>query len=227
MAYTSPNHRRRRETDSCCSARCTLIFVIILQILVVLQRLVFDFLGAVWGLILSNFLHLLLVVVGLFGVLHYRPRLLGLYIFWLLLWMAWNAFVLCIFQEFGMLKRDIEILDLGLGQKSWWYKNGPNCTVTGSPSSRSGTLSWLEGEDKARIEGCLLPYYHIESGQAGLQILLALLAFILGCAVLHDYVTEDDSFDFIGGFDTYSAYQSPTKTSHMQLQPIYAAGNLR
>jgi hypothetical protein len=29
------------------------------------------------------------------------------------------------------------------------------------------------------------------------------------------------SVDFIGGFDTFSAYQSPAKTSHMQLQPIY------
>lgn len=29
------------------------------------------------------------------------------------------------------------------------------------------------------------------------------------------------SVDFIGGFDSFSAYQSPAKTSHMQLQPVY------
>ena len=29
------------------------------------------------------------------------------------------------------------------------------------------------------------------------------------------------SVDFIGGFDTFSAYHSPAKTSHMQLQPVY------
>ena len=29
------------------------------------------------------------------------------------------------------------------------------------------------------------------------------------------------SVDFIGGFDTYSAYQSPAKSAHMQLQPVY------
>ena len=108
------------------------------------------------------------------------------------------------------------MLDLGLGQKSWWHQNGPNCTLDRSLL-----------EDKEIVGGCLFRYYHIESAQAGLQILLALLAFVFGCVVFHDYVTEDDSFDFIGGFDTYSAYQSPTKTSHMQLQLIYAAGNPR
>ena len=29
------------------------------------------------------------------------------------------------------------------------------------------------------------------------------------------------SVDFIGGFDTFSAYRTPNKTSHMQLQPVY------
>ena len=121
----------------------------------------------------------------------------------------------------GMLKRDsgigVWVLDLGLGQRSWWHENGPNCTLTKSWNPQSL-------EDEQIVSGCLLPYYHIESAQAGLQILLAFFAFAFGCVVFHDYVTEDDSFDFIGGFDTYSAYQSPTKTSHMQLQPIYAAG---
>ena len=121
----------------------------------------------------------------------------------------------------GSLKRESGIgvlaIDLGLGQKTWWHQNGPNCTM-----ERSLLL-----QDEEIVSGCLLPYYHIESAQAGLQILLAMIAFVFGCVVFHDYVTEDDSFDFIGGFDTYSAYQSPTKTSHMQLQPIYAAGNPR
>jgi len=218
----SPN--RVREDNSCCSARCFLTAIIILQLLVVLERLVFDFLGAVWGLIIANFVHLLFVVVGLFSVLHYRPRLLGLNLFWLLIWIGWNAFVIAILQEFGVLQREtgigVWVLDLGLGQKSWWHQNGPNCTL-----ERSWNTERLEDEEI--VTGCLLPYYHIESAQAGLQILLALLAFVFGCVVFHDYVTEDDSFDFIGGFDTYSAYQSPTKTSHMQLQPIYAAGNPR
>ena len=75
--------------------------MIVLQLLVVLERLVFDFLGAIWALIIANFLHLLFVVIGLFSVLHYRPRLLGLNLFWLLLWMGWNAFIISILQEFG------------------------------------------------------------------------------------------------------------------------------
>ena len=29
------------------------------------------------------------------------------------------------------------------------------------------------------------------------------------------------SVDFIGGFDTFSSYQPPSKSSHIQLQPVY------
>jgi hypothetical protein len=44
----------------------------------------------------------------------------------------------------GMLKRDIEVLDLGLGQRSWWHQNGPNCSVA-LPSSHvrsDPSLNW-------------------------------------------------------------------------------------
>ncbi|KAI4539455.1 hypothetical protein MG293_010847 [Ovis ammon polii] len=47
-----------------------------------------------------------------------------------------------------------------------------------------------------------------------------LAGFIYACYVVKCITEEEDSFDFIGGFDSYG-YQGPQKTSHLQLQPMY------
>ncbi|KAK3516961.1 hypothetical protein QTP70_028251 [Hemibagrus guttatus] len=47
-----------------------------------------------------------------------------------------------------------------------------------------------------------------------------LAGFIYACYVVKLISEEEDSFDFIGGFDSYG-YQGPQKTSHLQLQPMY------
>uniref|UniRef100_S4RF67 Sodium/potassium-transporting ATPase subunit beta-1-interacting protein n=1 Tax=Petromyzon marinus TaxID=7757 RepID=S4RF67_PETMA len=40
------------------------------------ERQIFDFLGYQWAPILANFLHILMLILGLFGALQYRPRYL-------------------------------------------------------------------------------------------------------------------------------------------------------
>ena len=39
-----------------------------------LERQVFDFLGYQWAPILANFFHIIMVILGLFGTIQYRPR---------------------------------------------------------------------------------------------------------------------------------------------------------
>lgn len=39
-----------------------------------LERQVFDFLGYQWAPILANFFHIIIVILGLFGTIQYRPR---------------------------------------------------------------------------------------------------------------------------------------------------------
>uniref|UniRef100_A0A5F8H5Y4 Sodium/potassium-transporting ATPase subunit beta-1-interacting protein n=1 Tax=Monodelphis domestica TaxID=13616 RepID=A0A5F8H5Y4_MONDO len=53
-----------------------------------------------------------------------------------------------------------------------------------------------------------------------MQLLETLAGFIYACYVVKCITEEEDSFDFIGGFDSYG-YQGPQKTSHLQLQPMY------
>ncbi|XP_036398406.1 sodium/potassium-transporting ATPase subunit beta-1-interacting protein 2-like isoform X2 [Megalops cyprinoides] len=136
----------------CCSGRCTLSFICGMQLICTLERQIFDFLGYQWAPILMNFLHIITVIMGLFGTVQYRPSYVTGYAVWLVPWVTWNVFIICFY--------------LGVGD-----------------------LSKLAG-------------------------------FISACYVVKLIAEEEDSFDFIGGFDSYG-YQRPQKTSNLQLQPLY------
>ncbi|NP_001414063.1 sodium/potassium-transporting ATPase subunit beta-1-interacting protein 1 isoform 5 precursor [Mus musculus] len=138
-----------------CSGRCTLVAFCCLQLVAALQRQIFDFLGYQWAPILANFLHIMAVILGIFGTVQYRSRYLILYAAWLVLWVGWNAFIICFYLEVGQLSQ--------------------------------------------------------------------LFGFVFACYVSKVFLEEEDSFDFIGGFDSYG-YQAPQKTSHLQLQPLYTSG---
>lgn len=48
-----------------------------------LERQIFDFLGYQWAPILANFLHIMAVILGIFGTVQYRSRYL------ILVWPTW------------------------------------------------------------------------------------------------------------------------------------------
>eukprot|EP00069_Balaena_mysticetus_P014089 bmy_13461T0 len=101
--------------------------------------------------------------------------------------------------------------------RSWWMENGPGCTVT----SVTPAPDWAPEDHRyITVSGCFLEYQYIEVAHSSLQIVLALAGFIYACYVVKCITEEEDSFDFIGGFDSYG-YQGPQKTSHLQLQPMY------
>uniref|UniRef100_A0A8B9R4B0 Sodium/potassium-transporting ATPase subunit beta-1-interacting protein n=1 Tax=Anas platyrhynchos TaxID=8839 RepID=A0A8B9R4B0_ANAPL len=71
----------------------------------VLERQIFDFLGYQWAPILANFIHIIVVILGLFGTIQYRPRYITGYAVWLILWVTWNVFVICFYLEAGDLSK--------------------------------------------------------------------------------------------------------------------------
>ncbi|XP_078730532.1 sodium/potassium-transporting ATPase subunit beta-1-interacting protein 2-like [Lampetra fluviatilis] len=222
-----PGERTRRvneegggEIMARCSGRCSLLFVCAVQLVVTLERQVFDFLGYQWAPILANFLHILAVILGLFGVLQFRPRYLGLYAVWTVLWLTWNIFLICFYLEVGGLSKDSDVLTLHASiHRSWWRENGPGCRVTPvepPPGRESRGLAYIS------VPGCLLEYQYLEVVHAGLHIVLALMGFVYACYLINAFTEEEDSFDFIGGFDSYpTSYQAPQKPSSLQLQPMY------
>ncbi|GAB0199601.1 sodium/potassium-transporting ATPase subunit beta-1-interacting protein 1 [Grus japonensis] len=186
-----------------------------------LERQIFDFLGYQWAPILANFLHIMAVILGIFGTIQYRSKYLMMYAVWLVLWVGWNAFIICFYLEVGRLSQDRDFImtfNTSL-HRSWWMENGPGCLVT--PVMNSNLAP--EDHHVITVSGCLLDYQYIEVVSSATQIFLALFGFVYACYVSKVFLEEEDSFDFIGGFDSYG-YQAPQKTSHLQLQPLYTSG---
>ncbi|XP_072559318.1 sodium/potassium-transporting ATPase subunit beta-1-interacting protein 2 isoform X2 [Paramormyrops kingsleyae] len=185
----------------------------------ILERQIFDFLGYQWAPILTNFVHIIAVILGLFGTVQFRPRYVTGYAVWLVIWVTWNVFIICFYLEVGDLSKDTDlIMTFNISMhRSWWMENGPGCRVT----PVTPPPSWAPEDHRyISISGCLLEYQYVEVSQSALQVILALAGFIYACYVVKLISEEEDSFDFIGGFDSYG-YQGPQKTSHLQLQPMY------
>ncbi|KPP72968.1 sodium/potassium-transporting ATPase subunit beta-1-interacting protein 3-like [Scleropages formosus] len=75
------------------------------RLLASLERQIFDFLGYQWVPILGNFLHIIIVILGLFGTIQYRSKYIVVYSIWTALWVAWNVFLICFYLEVGGLSK--------------------------------------------------------------------------------------------------------------------------
>uniref|UniRef100_UPI00358F3DD2 sodium/potassium-transporting ATPase subunit beta-1-interacting protein 3-like n=1 Tax=Myxine glutinosa TaxID=7769 RepID=UPI00358F3DD2 len=160
--------RHVRSTMHCCTARCTLVFLCTIQLVTALERQVFDFMGYQWSPILANFIHILVLVLGVFGTLQYRLRYLIAYAVWMVLWITWNAFLICLYLEVGGLSKDSDILTLGVSvHRSWWREHGPGCRPQPEepPSGRPAP----DGLAYISVPGCLLEYQFLEVAQSCLQ----------------------------------------------------------
>lgn len=198
-----------------CTRRHFLLTVCTLQLVSTVERQVFDFLGYMWAPILANFFHIIFVIFGFFGTFQYRPKYIITYTVWCILWLGWNVFVICFYLSIGVLDKDSDILNLGTGSVSWWEVNGAGCKPT-YPTN----LTLEADPDPARpprperVTGCFLDYQYVEVLHAALQCLLAVLGSASGISVTHVFLEEDDSFDFLDGFEA----KSP---QHLALRPMY------
>ncbi|NXO28832.1 NKAI1 protein, partial [Cisticola juncidis] len=187
-----------------------------------LERQIFDFLGYQWAPILANFLHIMAVILGIFGTIQYRSR----YLMMVASLARENPFLSKGLQRASgpppapppalLQDRDFIMTFNTSLHRSWWMENGPGCLVT--PVLNSNLAP--EDHHVITVSGCLLDYQYIEVVSSATQIFLALFGFVYACYVSKVFLEEEDSFDFIGGFDSYG-YQAPQKTSHLQLQPLY------
>ncbi|KAK1340283.1 hypothetical protein QTO34_018850 [Cnephaeus nilssonii] len=177
-----------------------------------LERQIFDFLGYQWAPILANFLHIMAVILGIFGTVQYRSRYLILYAAWLVLWVGWNAFIICFYLEVGQLSQDRDFImtfNTSL-HRSWWMENGPGCLVTPVLNSRLA----LEDHHVISVTGCLLDYPYIEALSSALQIFLALFGFVFACYVSKVFLEEEDSCKYVAPLGSGKA--CPRATPRLQ-----------
>jgi hypothetical protein len=170
-----------------------------------------------WAPIIFNFISTILTIIGLFGVYYHRLNHLLCFAFWQIASMSWNAFVAAFYLELGNLNRKSDYLNLGTGSTSWWEANGPNCEPQYNMTDHSWTA--LYELRPVSVDGCLLPFYAIEVFQAAIHFALSFFAILLVTCVLCMGRKEDDSFDYVGGFNTYTSYHSPAKQL-TRLDPI-------
>ncbi|XP_075067473.1 sodium/potassium-transporting ATPase subunit beta-1-interacting protein 3 isoform X1 [Mixophyes fleayi] len=175
----------------CCTGRCTLIFICTLQMLAALERQIFDFLGYQWAPILANFLHIIVVILGLFGTIQYRPRYIVVYTVWTAFWVAWNVFVICFYLEVGGLSKETDLMTFNISiHRSWWREHGPGCVrrVVSVPASRNlGDHSFIS------VTGCIIEFQYLEVIHSAFQILMSLIGFVYACYVISVFTDEEDS----------------------------------
>ncbi|ENN81140.1 hypothetical protein YQE_02507, partial [Dendroctonus ponderosae] len=166
-----------------CSRRHLFLTLCIFQLLTVVQRQVFDFLGFLWVPILVNFFQIILIIFGFFGAYQYRPKYVIAYLLWHLFWIGWNIFLICLYLNVSGLDHETnKVIKLDQTSGSWWKKHGPGCKVV--------------NVEEPEYEGCLIDYIHVEIFQSGLQVVLAVINSIIGICLNRTFLEEDDTFNF-------------------------------
>ncbi|XP_055839622.1 sodium/potassium-transporting ATPase subunit beta-1-interacting protein isoform X1 [Episyrphus balteatus] len=196
-----------------CTRRHFLLSTCFLQLITIIERQVFDFLGYMWAPIFANFLHIIFVIFGFYGAYHFRVKYIITYLIWSIIWIGWNSFLICFYLNVGELDRDSDILNLGTGSVSWFEVNGYGCKPT-YPTN-------ITSDDPYRpirpehVDDCLLEYHLIEVVHSGVQCFLATLAIIGSIMISYIFLDEDDRFDFMNG-----DAKSP---QHTVVHPMYVS----
>ncbi|XP_011872830.1 PREDICTED: sodium/potassium-transporting ATPase subunit beta-1-interacting protein isoform X2 [Vollenhovia emeryi] len=195
-----------------CSRRHFLLTICSLQLITIIERQVFDFLGFMWAPILVNFFNIIFVILGFFGAFQYRPRYIISYCIWNTVWLGWNIFIICFYLNVGTLDKDSDILNLGTGSFSWWYVNGPGCKAVYDVTEPE----LFRPARPTNVTDCVLDYEVIEILHAATQCILGCIAIVGGICLSKVFLEEDDSFDFVGGDDFGLA-------GHTPLHPMYVS----
>ncbi|KAI7789648.1 sodium/potassium-transporting ATPase subunit beta-1-interacting protein 3 isoform X1 [Triplophysa rosa] len=176
----------------CCTGRCMFIFFCAVQLIAAVERQVFDFLGYQWAPILFNFLQVIVVILGLFGTVHYKPRYIILYIVWTVFWVTWNIFICCLYLDIGGLSKDSDFMSLGLSShQTWWKDKSLGCKNRNIPNTR-----WQHLNSPAQVSelGCILEYQYIEVLHSALQLFLSALGFVFACYIVSIFNEDEDTY---------------------------------
>ncbi|XP_011067267.1 PREDICTED: uncharacterized protein LOC105153851 isoform X1 [Acromyrmex echinatior] len=187
-----------------CSRRHFLLTICSLQLITIIERQVFDFLGFMWTPILVNFFNIIFVILGFFGAFQYRPKYIISYCIWNTLWLGWNIFIICFYLNVGILDKNSDILNLGTGSFSWWYVNGPGCKAVYDVTEPE----LFRPARPTNVTDCVLDYEVIEILHAATQCILGFMAIVGGICLSKVFLEEDDSLR--------------TKRKKKQPRPLYS-----
>ncbi|XP_073811238.1 sodium/potassium-transporting ATPase subunit beta-1-interacting protein isoform X2 [Musca autumnalis] len=173
-----------------CTRRHFLLSTCFLQMITIIERQVFDFLGYMWAPIFVNFFHILFIIFGFYGAYHFRIKYIITYLIWNFLWIGWNAFLICFYLNVGTLDRDSDLLNLGTGSVSWFEVNGYGCKPTYNTNITSeDPFRPIRPE---RVDDCLLTYDIVEVVHSGVQCIFAFFGILGAILISYIFLDEDD-----------------------------------
>ncbi|XP_069964373.1 sodium/potassium-transporting ATPase subunit beta-1-interacting protein isoform X3 [Bactrocera oleae] len=173
-----------------CTRRHFMLSTCLLQMITIIERQVFDFLGYMWAPILVNFFHIIFIILGFYGAYHFRIKYIITYLIWSFIWIGWNAFLICFYLNVGILDRDSDLLNLGTGSVSWFEVNGYGCKPTYPINITSDDP--FRPIRPERVDDCLVDYTIVEIVQSGVQCALALLGILGAILISYIFLDEDD-----------------------------------
>ncbi|XP_065063074.1 sodium/potassium-transporting ATPase subunit beta-1-interacting protein 3-like [Rhopilema esculentum] len=172
------------------------VFLVVLSIhlLVALQRLVFDFLGYIWLLVILGIAELIFIIVGLFGGYQQRAKYLLTFAVWSVFWILLNIVVMILYIGVGSFTHDNNWLSFNQKNSSWYAEHGIGCKLEKEPHS-------LQKVPK----GCALNFKYVEIIQASLQVLLGVIGFILAIGLRKKVIIAKDVY-VVGRVNPYASY---------------------
>lgn len=196
----------------------TLIYTFcVLQLLTTIERQIFDFLGYMWLPIVWNFFNIVFLIFCIFGVNQYKRSYVFTHVGWSILWLGWNAFVICFYLDLGSLDRNDDLLSFGTGSFSWWLANGYGCHP--EYYHNASTFDLNEGKTgyfplrPSQVYGCAVEYYYVEVIHASIQITLTVVVVALVlyfCYMLQTKAGQSQKSQVHGGkAPLYSIEYSP------------------
>uniref|UniRef100_A0A452GWK5 Sodium/potassium-transporting ATPase subunit beta-1-interacting protein n=1 Tax=Gopherus agassizii TaxID=38772 RepID=A0A452GWK5_9SAUR len=130
--------------QGCCGAGVHCAPLCTLPLLAALERQIFDFLGFQWAPILGNFLQIIIVILGLFGTIQFRPRYI-------------------------VVETDLMTFNISM-HRSWWREHGPGCIRRVVRPSAPGIL---DDYSYVSVTGCIIDFQYLEVIHSAIQILLS------------------------------------------------------
>lgn len=181
----------------CCTRRTcgTVVFhlVSLIIVLLMIERLVFDTLGQMWGTMLINCMTALCTLTGIAGVCINEKIAIGVFAVWNFISLGLNLLIICVYNDIGLLRQKERYLGLSFGNDNWWRKHGISCS-----EEQDGS-----GDDLTADTECPLTYAAIETIHAAVYMFLAVITLLLSLYLLFSrakrgYVPDDDeSFNFV------------------------------
>ncbi|XP_030026874.2 uncharacterized protein LOC115444986 isoform X1 [Manduca sexta] len=201
-----------------CGLRTVLLIICVLELIITVQRQVFDFLGYMWLPIITNFVNILLIIFGSFGAVLCITKYLIAYAIWSFMWLIWNIFLICYYLNLGTLNRESGLLSLGTESVSWWESNGWGCQPVWG--EMAGPIVWRP----ARVDGCFFQWYHIEIGQSALGAAFAAtalpLTIVLAYTTFKKQPNSDESSTSRRPVYTIELSPAETNISESSLKPM-------